>query len=194
MNGVANEPVELPPGTSVIVVAGPGGVGKGTLVERLLELDDRLWLSRSWTTRARRPSEAHDAYNFVDRATFEEHAARGGFLEWTEFLDYYQGSPMPAPPPGRDVVFEIDVAGAANIARLYPEALLIFVDAPSREVQEQRMRARGDDESRIAQRLEHARSEVARAAELDFVHVINDDLDETVETLAELIASHRARV
>lgn len=183
----------LPGGTSVIVISGPGGVGKGTLVARLLEVDPRLWLSRSWTTRDRRPSEPADAYNFVSRDTFEQHIADGGFVEWTEFLDYLQGSPVPRPPAGRDVLFEIDVRGAANIKDLYPEALLLFVDAPDRSVQEARLRGRGDDEDRIRQRLLKADEELALANELDVIHVVNDELDRALDELMGHIRTHRSR-
>jgi guanylate kinase len=191
--GVAAHVPRLPPDSNVVVVSGPGGVGKGTLVEELLRREPRLWLSRSWTTRARRDGESPDAYHFASEAEFLERAAAGGFLEWTRFLDYRQGSPVPDPPGGSDVLFEIDVQGAANIRRLYPEALLIFVDAPDRATQEARLRGRGDDEERVRQRLAKAEEEVARAAEMDFVHVVNDDLDRTVEELAGLIAGHRSR-
>lgn len=191
--GVAEQVPPLPPGASVIVISGPGGVGKGTLVERLLCRDDRLWPSRSWTTRERRPGEAADAYHFASEEEFQERAAAGGFLEWTRFLDYRQGSPVPQPPEGHDVLFEIDVRGAANVKRLYPDALLIFVDAPDRATQEERLRGRGDDEARVRQRLEKAEEEVELAAGMDFVHVVNDDLDRTVEELAALIEAHRSR-
>lgn len=193
MSGAAPERVGLPEGAAIVVIAGPGGVGKGTLVAQLISDDDRLWLSRSWTTRDPRPGEAPDAYNFVDRSTFEAHIDSGGFLEWTEFLDYLQGSPVPAPPEGRDVVFEIDVAGAANISQLYPESLLIFVDAPSRAEQETRLRGRGDSEERVRQRLEKAEQEVERARDLDFVYVVNDDLATTVAELKSVIDRHRSR-
>ncbi len=191
--GTGPRPVPLPGGSEVIVISGPGGVGKGTLVAELLARDPRLWLSRSWTTRARRPSEALDAYHFVTRDRFEERISEGGFLEWTEFLDYLQGSPLPEPPVGHDVLFEIDVRGAANVKSLYPDALLVFVDAPDRSVQEARLRGRGDDEERIRQRLAKAEEEVALAADLEVVHVVNDDLERALAELQGIIDAHRSR-
>lgn len=189
----APRPVPLPDGARVIVISGPGGVGKGTLVGELLRRDPRLWVSRSWTTRQRRPGESPDAYHFVSRERFEERIRDGGFLEWTEFLDYLQGSPLPEPPEGRDVLFEIDVRGAANIKSLYPDALLVFVDAPDRSVQEARLRGRGDDEDRIRQRLAKAEEEVALARELDVVHLVNDDLERALGELQKVIEGHRSR-
>jgi guanylate kinase len=190
---VPPRPVPLPDGAHVIVISGPGGVGKGTLVAELLQRDPRLWVSRSWTTRQQRPGESPDAYHFVSRDRFQERVRDGGFLEWTEFLDYFQGSPLPEPPPGRDVLFEIDVRGAANVKALYPDALLVFVDAPDRSVQEARLRGRGDDEERIRQRLAKAEEEVALAGQLDVVHLVNDDLEGTLGELQGIIDAHRSR-
>jgi len=186
-------PGSLAPGTAVIVISGPGGVGKGTIVERLVAADDRLWLSRSWTTRDPRPGEAADAYRFATRAEFEDRIAGGGFLEWVEFLDYLQGSPVPEPPAGCDVLFEIDVQGAANVAARYPEALLIFVDTVDRATQAARLRGRGDSEDRVAQRLAKAEQEVARSRDLDVVRVVNDTLDAAVAEVQGLIEQARTR-
>ncbi|MFM7062049.1 MAG: guanylate kinase [Actinomycetes bacterium] len=182
----------LPHGAKVVVVSGPGGVGKGTLVELLLSSDPHLWLSRSWTTRDRRPGAPADAYRFVTADEFGAPVAAGGFLEWVEFLDYRQGSPVPTPPEGSDVLFEIDVKGARRIKELYPDALLVFVDAPSREEQAARMRGRGDAPERVAQRVEKAAEEAVAARDLGMHLLVNDDLDRALAALRQLIDEHRA--
>jgi len=192
MSTKTGQVVLVPAVSTVIVISGPGGVGKGTLVEALLQRDERLWVSKSWTTRAPRLNESATAYHFATRQAFEAHIEAGGFLEWTEFLDYLQGSPVPQPPEGKDVLFEIDVQGAANVKARYPEALLIFVDAPNRDVQEARLRLRGDSEDRILQRLEKAHEEIDRASKMEFVHLVNDDLLTSVQELQQLIEQHRS--
>jgi len=175
----------------VFVLAGPSGVGKGSIASGLQRRVPNLWLSRSWTTRPRRQGEAADAYVFVDQDAFDAHLADGGFLEWAEVFDHRYGTPWPDPPPGHDVLLEIDVQGAAQVKDRYPDALVVFVEAPSRQDQEDRLRNRGDREGVIARRLAVApREEEAGRALADHV-VVNDDLDRAVTKVAAILESRR---
>jgi guanylate kinase len=176
----------------IIVVSGPGGVGKDTIVARLLERDPTLWLSRSWTTRARRADEPEDAYTFVDRPTFERHAAEGGFLEWTEYLEYLYGTPVITAPPGKDAVLVIEVDGASQVLAKHPDSLVILVVPPSPEEQAARLRARGDSEERIAQRVAQGLVEQEIGRRLAQHVVVNDDLSRAVEEVAGILAGHRS--
>ena len=176
----------------IVVISGPGGVGKGTLVAQLVARDPHLWLSRSWTTRARRPGEAPDAYTFVTREAFEQRISHDGFVEWVEFLDYLQGTPKVDEDTGNDVVLEIDVAGARQVKQLHPDALLLFIDAPSREEQRRRLDHRGDAPERIEQRLALAEAEAAAAADLGMQRIVNDDLATALGEVEALIAARRA--
>ena len=168
-------------------------MGKGTLVSRLCARDPSLWLSRSWTTRARRPGEAADEYTFVDKARFRTRAAEGGFLEWTENAANHElyGTPWPVPPPGADVVLEIDVAGATRVLQRHPDAAVVLVVAPSPEEQAARMRKRGDDEDHVVSRLALGREEEERGRSLAAHVVVNDDLDRAVDELASILSGYR---
>jgi guanylate kinase len=177
----------------IIVVSGPGGVGKGTIVDALVRRDPRLWLSRSWTTRARRAGEPAEAYVFTDRKTFEQRIAEGGFLEWTEFLGNYYGSPLPAPPEGSDLVLEIEVDGARQVKAIRPDALLIFILPPSRTEQERRLRLRGDDVVNVAARLRKADEEEPVGLALADQVVVNDELAETIDDMLRIIEDTRKR-
>src|SRR5205807_6452806 len=127
----------------IFVIFGPGGAGKGTLEKRLLERFPDIWLSRSWTTRARRPNEADDAYTFVDRETFDQRVRDGGFVEWVEVLPgQLSGTPTPEPPSGDDILIEVDVRGAQLLRERYPESVIIMILPPSPADLEARMRRR----------------------------------------------------
>jgi len=175
----------------VVVISGPGGVGKGTMVDLLMQRNPSLWLSRSCTTRDPRPGESETAYHFISEAEFQQRIDAGGFLEWVQFLDYRQGTPVPDPPPGHDIVFEIDVYGAREIAACYDDALLLFVDAPSPEEQQRRLRQRGDHEDKVAARMAKAAEERAVASELEMIPVVNDDLLGAVEHVEGLLRQRR---
>ena len=178
---------------TVGVISGPGGVGKGTIVDRLLERDPRLWLSRSWTTRPRRSSERADAYCFVDRSTFDAAVEAGAFLEWVEFLDYLQGTPVPDPPEAADVVLEIDVRGGMQVKALVPDAVLVFVEAPSPEHQRSRLEQRGETLATVAVRMDKTAEERAMAVAQGYQTVVNDEVGRAVEAIEQLIAADRER-
>ncbi len=144
----------------IIVVSGPGGVGKGTIVNALVERDPKLWLSRSWTTRGQRPGEADTAYVFTDRAQLRGNGSpTAGSWSGPKFLDNYYGTPIPDLDDGRDVVLEIEVDGASQVKQLRDDAILIFVLPPSRDEQQRRLRGRGDPEDKVDQRLRKALDE-----------------------------------
>jgi guanylate kinase len=171
----------------IVVLSGPGGVGKGTLVERFVQRNPQFRLSRSWTTRARRPGEPEDAYVFVTAAEFQARIDAGGFLEWAPFLDYHQGTPALDADAGGDVLLEIDTQGARQVKELHPDALLIFVDAPSRDEQRRRLEGRGDAPDRIQERLDLAVTELERAEALGMHRVVNDDLERAVQEVEALV-------
>jgi guanylate kinase len=174
------------------VLIGPGGAGKGTLAAALVAQDPTIWLSRSWTTRSARPGERErGAYVFVDRTTFEDAVAQGGFFEWAEFLDHLMGTPIPDPPPGSDVLLEIDVQGAEQVLARRPDAIVIMLLPPSPEVQAERLAARGDDEGHIRRRVELGRSEVERGAKIAAHTVVNDDLRRTLAELTAIVERTR---
>lgn len=183
------------PGSSrparIFIISGPGGVGKGTIVDALMRRDPRLLLSCSWTTRTQRPGERDDAYVFTDRDAFESHRDAGGFLEWTEFLGNYYGTPVPDLSQGRDVVLEIEVDGAQQVKVRHPDSVLIFILPPSREEQRRRLVGRGDPDHKVQERLRKAEEEEPVGLALADATVVNDDLERTVDELVSLIDRFR---
>jgi guanylate kinase len=172
----------------LLLITGPSGVGKGTLVARLLERHPGLWLSVSATTRAPRAGEEEGRhYFFLDRAAFERQVAAGGFLEWAEFAGNLYGTPRGAVQQrldaGQPVLLEIELEGARQVRRSFPAGFQVLLQPPSFEELERRIRGRGtDSEEAIARRLARAREELAAAAEFDAV-VVNDDLDRALADL-----------
>lgn len=175
----------------IIIVSGPGGVGKGTIVDALVARDPELLLSRSWTTRDRRPGERDDAYVFVTRDEFVARRDADGFLEWTEFLGNFYGTPQPDPTSDRDLVLEIEVDGAQQVKSRFPESILIFVLPPSRDEQRRRLIGRGDPDDKVVARLRKAEDEEPVGRALADHVVVNDDLERTVAEMLQIIGSRR---
>ncbi len=183
---------------AIFIVSAPSGSGKSTLVSRLLSSDAGLMFSVSYTTRPPRGHEVDGlSYHFVSREDFQAMIARNEFLEWAEvFGNYYgthQGVLEQARAGGKDLVLDIDVQGARQLKSRIPEAVTIFVLAPSREVLEQRLRARGEDSGEvIARRLRDAAEEIRRYKDYDYV-LINRDLARSDALLTAIVRAERVR-
>ncbi len=182
----------------LIVVAGPSGVGKGSLVTALMSRDpDGLARSISATTREPRPSEVNQVdYRFVSDGSFDEMIRDGEFLEWAEvFAGNRYGTPRAEVErlldEGRDVVLEIDVQGAAQVKEEVPDAVLVLLAPPSMEALEARLRGRATEtDASIAERLAAAERELQQASWFDH-RVVNDDLDRAVGEVAAIIEASR---
>ena len=166
-------------------------MGKGTVARRLLEREPRLWLSRSWTTRDRRPTETGDEYFFVTRAIFEDAIARDFLYEWAEFHGNLYGTPIPQPPEGRDVILEIETKGAHQVKERDPSATVILLTAPSLETLETRLRGRGDQDEHVRRRLESTREELARGRDVADHVVVNDDLERACGEILSILEGLR---
>ncbi len=182
---------------SLIVISGFSGVGKGTIVKRLVS-DYGYDLSVSATTRAPREGEENGReYFFMDKSEFENLIDYGGFIEWTQYIENYYGTPRKyvedSLKAGRNIILEIEVMGAMKIKEQYPEALLIFITAPSIESLKERLKGRGtEDEAVISKRLKRATEESTDMDKYDYI-VVNDDLEECISTVNSVIKSYSCR-
>lgn len=181
----------------LIVLTGPSGVGKGTLMQKLLAQHPQLYYSVSATTRSPRPGEIDGkSYYFITPNSFQDLVAQGEFLEWAEFAGNYYGTPRAAVLEqiqlGRSVILEIELAGARQIKASYPDALSIFILPPSFLELENRIRARGQDsDEAITRRLNRAKEEIKAASEFD-IQIVNDNFATTLnelETILKTISS-----
>ena len=179
------------------MIAGPSGVGKGSVVNGLLAGDrERLARSVSVTTRAPRPSERDGVdYRFVTDEAFDRQIADDSLLEWAEVVGHRSGTPREAVEraltAGLDVILEIDVQGARQVRERVPGALLIFLAPPSPGELERRLRGRGtESDERIALRLATADEELAQRSWFDHV-VVNDRLQRAIDEVAAIIQASR---
>ncbi len=177
----------------LIVLTGPSGVGKGTLVQLLLERHPEYFLSISATTRSPRAGEEEGkSYYFLEKEQFQAWIGEEKLLEWAEYAGNYYGTPrQPVEDQiaqGKTVLLEIEVVGARQIQQTFPSARRIFILPPSVEILETRLRGRGSDsETAIAKRLAQAQQELAAAPEFDY-QLVNDELEKALEQLMILIA------
>jgi guanylate kinase len=166
----------------LIVLTGPSGVGKGTLLRSLLQRHPELYFSVSATTRAPREGEIDGKhYYFVSRTQFAEMVKNGELLEWAEFAGNCYGTPRKPVEAqiatGKSVILEIELEGARQIRQSFPSALRIFILPPSEAELERRIRNRGQDsEEAIARRLRRAKEEIDAANEFD-IQIVNDNLE-----------------
>lgn len=179
----------------LIVISGFSGAGKGTVVKKLVE-DYGYSLSVSATTRAPRPGEVDGReYYFKSVEDFQLLIDYNGFIEWAQYVDNYYGTPRKfveqEMQDGRDVILEIEVQGAMNVKRQYPDAILIFVAAPSAEELKNRLAGRGTEtEDVIEKRMRRAAVESDDIDEYDYI-VINDDLDTCVKAVNSIIVGKK---
>ena len=180
------------------IIAGPSGVGKGTIIKKLFESRDNLYFSVSATTRSPRPGEADGVdYHFLSRERSEERIDRNAFLEHAEFVGNLYGTPKKyvdeAMDSGKDVILDIEVQGAEQVHRQRPDVVRIFIAPPSWEELERRLVGRGtEDPEKVRRRLERSREDILLARYYDYL-VINSDLDQAVEEIQAIITAEHCR-
>ena len=178
----------------LIILTGPSGVGKGTVVKEILDKDKNICLSVSATTRSPRKGEKEgENYYFLSEENFKEMINKNLFLEWAKFAGNYYGTPLSFVKDkiedGFIVLLEIEVEGAKQIKDKFPDSLSIFILPPSKEELERRIRNRGTEkEEAINRRLSRSTYEIAYSDEFD-LKVTNRDVDETAERIIKIIRS-----
>ena len=192
-------PFRFQPGGFLLVLSGPSGAGKGTLVERLVRARPECVFSISATTRPRRATE-HDGvqYEFVSRDEFERRRSAGLFLEWAEVHGHLYATPIRFVDEnvraGRVVVLDVDVQGGASVRRVRPDAVSVFLYPPSIDALRERLLARNTDSPEtVERRLEDAPQELAQYREYDYL-VMNDELEPSVARLVSIVDAELARV
>lgn len=183
---------------NVFIISAPSGSGKSTLISRLMQSDPGLRFSVSHTTRKPRGNEKPgENYIYISREEFEERIQRNEFLEYADVFGNYYGTNRKnlelAVAEGKDLILDIDVKGARQLKEKIPEAVSIFILAPSRDILEQRLRSRSEDSQEVIQRrLRDAAEEIRNYKQYDYV-LVNHQVEESVATLAAIVRAERVR-
>lgn len=184
----------------VIVISSPSGGGKGSIIDGLLKNDSTTrWLSVSTTTRPQRANDVPGVtYNFVTKEEFEEKIKNGYFIEYTTYADNYYGTPKELIKEkldkGIDVILEIEIEGAANIKKIIPEAIFIFIMPPSLKTLIKRLKNRNtDSKEKIIERFHTAYKEINDVTKYNYV-VVNDKLEDAIEKVEAIIKAEKCRV
>ncbi len=182
----------------LLVVSAPSAGGKGTILKELLQTEADLRMSVSATTRQPRPGEEHGRqYYFISREDFQAQVSQGMMLEHAEYVGNCYGTPRGPVDQwreeGLDVVLEIEVQGGAQVKKLVPDCVTVFITPPSMAVLEQRLRDRGtEDEATVQKRLKTALTELEHAKDYDYV-VVNDRLEDAVEDMRAILRSEKRK-
>ena len=184
--------------TTVFIISAPSGSGKSTLVNRIRTADPKLDFSISYTTRLPRGLERDgQSYHFISRSEFAQRIAADEFLEYEEVFGNFYGTHISAlkkaEAAGHDLVLDIDVKGARQLKQRIPDAVSIFVLAPSREILEQRLRFRSEDSQEVIERrLREAANEIREYGQYDYI-IVNEEVEESVRILTAIVTAARAR-
>ena len=183
----------------VIVISSPSGGGKGTVISELLKRNKNLWLSVSTTSRPIRATDIPGTtYNFVSKEEFEKEIEEGYFLEYTNYVGNYYGTPK-GPikeklDQGIDVILEIEIEGASNIKKLLPESIFIFIMPPSIKTLVKRLKKRNTDSNdKLLERFHKTYKEINEVTKYNYV-VVNDILEDTVDKVEAIIKAEKCRV
>lgn len=184
---------------NLVVISGPSGAGKDSIIENLKKINKNFWVSISMTTRAPRTGEVDGkSYFFVSKEEFEDNIKKNNFLEYATYNGEYYGTPkskiLDKLQQGIDVILEIEIQGALKIKEILPETLFIFILPPSmNELKKRLINRKTDSKEKIISRFKRAYQEINEVTKYNYV-VINDDLEDATNKVNSILVSERLRV